>query len=399
MATIAVGVAAAATVASTAYSASQSASAGKGGGGSVPQPQTAALWENIFNRDTADILGNERAMYDNAMAASNFMDDNMYRALGYEPIYDEAQDADVAGLSQQYNAINDQMNAVQAKWAALKGQKAAKNAKQAKARGVPTQAGKKKQLKQLKQQETALSRQAEAARQALSQAQTVPRRVVGLKPIQPEVGGAGRDVRGAMQLAQLPDPTSSKDGLYAAALDLELNNLVRALKGEEPADPTLVRTLDEEQRQLENQLARNLGPDYATSTPGIEALANQRKRRAEALATYNREAITTYSNLSTQRATSLSSLRAQRLDQEAYPVKLRLAEIMATNDVVASRIDYLAERRYDRGQNTEAEMNTYTAEQNARAARAAARAQTAQAIAQVGKSVAGGIYGAGTTGA
>ena len=63
---------------------------------------------------------------------------------------------------------------------------------------------------------------------------------------------------------------------------LFLNRANDAMAGKTQQDPTLVRQLQQEEESLRNQLAASLGPDYATSTPGMAALADFSKRRAEA---------------------------------------------------------------------------------------------------------------------
>lgn len=47
-----------------------------------------------------------------------------------------------------------------------------------------------------------------------------------------------------------------------------------ALKGDLPVDPGLERNLKESRSQLEETLRKQVGPGYATSTPGIQALAD-----------------------------------------------------------------------------------------------------------------------------
>jgi hypothetical protein len=59
----------------------------------------------------------------------------------------------------------------------------------------------------------------------------------------------------------------------------------KALAGELPVDPTLERALTEGETQLRAQLQAQLGTDYETSSPGIQALEEYRKRAAEARST------------------------------------------------------------------------------------------------------------------
>lgn len=65
-----------------------------------------------------------------------------------------------------------------------------------------------------------------------------------------------------------------------------------ALKGELPTDPTVLRQLGESETQLREQLFKQLGPGYETSTPGIQALAEFQKRRQEIIAGASRADLT-----------------------------------------------------------------------------------------------------------
>ena len=66
--------------------------------------------------------------------------------------------------------------------------------------------------------------------------------------------------------------------------DIETKLLQRsqaALAGTLPLDPSLERGLSEQQQLLQGTLAQQLGPGYATSTPGMQALATQGQRAEE----------------------------------------------------------------------------------------------------------------------
>lgn len=56
-----------------------------------------------------------------------------------------------------------------------------------------------------------------------------------------------------------------------------------ALAGELPADPGLLRSIEEGETDLRERLFRQLGTDYETSSPGIEALSEFEKRKQEIL--------------------------------------------------------------------------------------------------------------------
>lgn len=70
-----------------------------------------------------------------------------------------------------------------------------------------------------------------------------------------------------------------------------------ALAGNLPVDPALERGLGEQRRTLEATLRGNLGTGFATSTPGIEALANFDKRAEELRAQQRHDQLTTAEGL------------------------------------------------------------------------------------------------------
>lgn len=64
---------------------------------------------------------------------------------------------------------------------------------------------------------------------------------------------------------------------------LQLDRSIAALRGELPVDPALLRDLDQEEQKLRDQLKKQLGTGFETSTPGIEALSEFGNRRSEIL--------------------------------------------------------------------------------------------------------------------
>jgi hypothetical protein len=74
------------------------------------------------------------------------------------------------------------------------------------------------------------------------------------------------------------------DSLTGMRRDLEKGYLERGLKaqrGELGVDPALEREIGEEGRLLNESLAQQLGPGFATSTPGIQAKAASGQRASE----------------------------------------------------------------------------------------------------------------------
>lgn len=86
---------------------------------------------------------------------------------------------------------------------------------------------------------------------------------------------------------------------------LELNRAFqertkKAMAGELPLDPGIQRQLDENEVSLRAGLAKNLGPGYETSTPGIQALANFNKRREEVVSAFQHGEISSSAGLGLQ---------------------------------------------------------------------------------------------------
>jgi hypothetical protein len=97
--------------------------------------------------------------------------------------------------------------------------------------------------------------------------------------------GGGPDTMGQ----QFNDITrlSLEDLIGAAPEQKQINSLLRkrqidALEGRLPVDPALERGLAEQEATLRNQLQAQLGSGYETSSAGIQALSDFRKRAEEA---------------------------------------------------------------------------------------------------------------------
>lgn len=303
-ATIAVA-ATAATAASAAYKASNSG--GKGGGG--PALPTTPLYEKLLNKGTANILDNANALMSDSVAQANFLTPELYKVLGYEPIYDGPDpSAAIKDAGAEVDRLQGQFHDVDAKVRALRAQ-----------RGKSPRV--RREIQRLKKERRGLERQLEGANRTLQDIQTQPRRITGFRPAE---GGP-------------PDPTGSKDNLFRMALDLENETLIRALKGEEPIDATLKTSFEEKERVLRERLRRQLGPDYETSTAGAQALANFDRERSEAFTQFNRETIAGFSKLTESRAGALSDLTNARLQQLLYPSNAQAGRAQALSNLTQDR--------------------------------------------------------------
>lgn len=349
MATTAVVVGAAATAGAAAYSASQSGG-GKGGSGSLP---TASKYEKILNRGSADMLDQSRALASDALAQANFLTPELYRTLGFEPVFDGPDPSTIIAAagqkfdaaSQKINEINDQIRNAKG---TLKG---------------PARLRRLKELRRLRR--FAMDDQKNAERE-LTDAQAMPRRVVGLKPLE-EQGGVG--------------------GLERETLALQEQTLQRALRGEEPIDSTLRREYQEREKVLREKLRRQLGPDYETTTAGSDALNDFSREQNEAFEIFNRRTVETFSALTESRAAALSQLTDDRLRQLLTPSSQQLGRAGALSGLTEDRNAFVElQERIRTGQ--------FNRKQVVDQQQAAAEAAQAQGISSAIGSLGGGLMGA-----
>lgn len=381
MATIAAVVAAGATVAAAGMSAA-SASGSKGGGG-APAPEQPSLHERLFNRGTADILVEERRVIEDGLAQGNMLTPEMYRILGYEPQYDEAQEQNLQALSNRADELRNAIN---------KGEERMFSARAERQQINKTLKGKEKQkaIKALNKEIKSIKQQAPNAKRALAlaerefgAAQAVPRRIVALNRL-PSVQSTNPT---SSDLAA-EDPTAA-NSLYRQAFDMENQALVRALRGEEPLDATLRTALDEKETLLRERLLRTLGIDYETSTAGAQALANFDRERAEALQQYNTALIKDYTSMTNTRAQLLTEMtsagysqdttrlnnRGLILQQLLYPANQQIARAGALGAVSGARQEWLEGNRRERAQSYEQKRKAAADEASAAAAQNAALMQ------------------------
>jgi len=370
LATTALAVGAAAAVASAGVSAYGAASKGKGGGGGGPTLPETPLWEKMFNRGTGDLLDEEKGMMNDALAQANFLQPEMYKLLGFEPVYDERQNADIKGLSDKSDAIKKQLGDSQELLAKIQATKGPKNKK-----ALAREAGF-KNIADLKRTKDGLLRQQELADRQLGDAQSLPRRVVGMK-----------------KLDQPADPTQSGGDLYRMAFDLQNQTLVRALKGEEPVDATLKTHWDEQESQLRERLRRTLGPDYESSSAGQQALANFDREKGESFQQFNSELIKSFSAETESRAKSLSDLTGARMQQMLFPANAQMQRGLLLGQAAADRNAYESVQQAGRGQEMQSNEDQYKAD----VANSNARAEAIQGVGAGLGNVGEGITSAGPT--
>lgn len=113
------------------------------------------------------------------------------------------------------------------------------------------------------------------------------------------------------QITGFTQNTPNQD-LSNQAGQLALGREITALKGDLPIDPQLTQTLDRQEQQLHDQLRQSLGPDYASSTPGQQAIQDFNQRKANIIASAARGDIASAGQLAIQQSTS----NAATIDQQ-----------------------------------------------------------------------------------
>lgn len=358
----ALGVAGAATSAA-------GAAKGKKGGGAIPGVPDRSLSERLLGRGIYDILDTERSIIDDALAQGNFLQPDMYRVLGFEPIYDEADTAGIEELSARVEELRGRADAkvnIKEELRAVKDdQTLSKREKREQTRAL------RRDLRRapghIKQSKKDLAR----AQSDLERAQAMPRRIVGIRPLDEF------------------DPSGSKGGAFREAFDLQSQSLVRALKGEEPIDPTLKSTFDERERTLREQLRRQFGSDFESSEAARQVLSNFDREKAEAFVQYNREQVTSLSELSENRAIALSNLTSSRLDQLQAPVEAQLGRAGALDKYIGTSLSVIDRNQRERQLQLEASQAQFDARLKNTMAKSEALKGIGSGISSAGGSIAG----------
>ena len=351
------------------------AAQGKKGGGKTPSLEGRSLSEHLLNRGLYDVLNTERAVIDDAIAQGNFLQPEMYRALGLEPIYDTTEDPGVADLADQVNSLRDRVNAradIKTRLNAVKDDDTlSPKEKREQARKL------KKELKKATPKHAnRLRKELARAESTLERAQVVGRRVIGVKPI------------GEF------DPSGSAGGAFREALDLQSQSLVRALKGEEPIDPTLKSAFEERERTLHEQLRRQFGTDFIANPAARQVMSNFDREKAEAFVQFNREQIESMSALSERRAAALSDLTGSRLTQLQAPVAAALGRATGLGKYLGDALSVIQDQRAERELKYRASVGDF----NARAYNTKAKSEGTKGIGEGISSIGGAIGGAGGMG-
>jgi hypothetical protein len=103
----------------------------------------------------------------------------------------------------------------------------------------------------------------------------------------------GLDVKDLPAAGKVATIRAGPTALSRQTLERELlDHSLKALRGELPVSPTLARSFQDRDQLLGEALRRQLGPGYETSSPGIEALSEERQFQTEALEAARRGELT-----------------------------------------------------------------------------------------------------------
>lgn len=105
---------------------------------------------------------------------------------------------------------------------------------------------------------------------------------------------------GSGQITGFTQKADPNKALNDQVQSLTLGRELSALKGDLPIDPQLSQELDRQEQQLHDQLRSSLGDDYASSTPGQQAIQDFNQRKANVVASAARGDITSLGGLANQ---------------------------------------------------------------------------------------------------
>ena len=122
---------------------------------------------------------------------------------------------------------------------------------------------------------------------------------------------------------------------------LSLERTLAALKGELPINPSLTRELDEQEELLREDLRRQLGPGFETSTPGRNALDKFFRDKEEILEGARRADLTNSESLSLARSSLRKGTTATTTSGSspfiATNLPSRFGDIFRSSDIAQSR--------------------------------------------------------------
>jgi len=321
MAAIAAGVAIAATAASTAMK----ASAGGTETSTNPAYSPKTMKEKLLGKEVRSLISSESDLMSNAMGQFSNLSPELYAAaLGMVPQYED-NSADLSAASQARDAIQAEVQQIQDALGMSK--------KERKAAGLP--GNPEKLRKQLKLAQRNLTN----ATNRFRDLEAMPKRITGFEKASPDMLPADSPLSSQNPYNQIRSTTN--EGLLAA------------LRGEAPVDQTLTNQWNEAEDQLREKLRRQLGPDYETSTAGIQAIANFEREKSESFQAYNRQTILDYSALSIQNEQLNQAMLQGILERGTYLPTTQMALAGQLNQPVQAGLGLLDYYQTGRRQDTQ----------------------------------------------
>lgn len=261
---------------------------GKGGGVQTTQDRVydaRGLRERMMDREVESINRLQTDLMANALGQFSNMAPNLWAAMGIMPVYEEN---DQLGQLQQ-----DRDYWKQQEYDLLDRKKALKE----------SGAGPKK-MKWIQNQIKKTRKQAQLSEEQFNQAQAMPKRITEFRPATPD---------------EIPaDSPYSSHNPRNQITSLTDEALIRALKGEEPLDQSMVNRWRDQETEVRNSLRRRLGPDYENSSIGIETLAQFEEDKEEAFSNYQRDTVLAYSSLSQANAKLFDEQMSAYLERGTY---------------------------------------------------------------------------------
>jgi hypothetical protein len=255
----------------------------------IPPP---TVKQSQFNRGTMNMLDQARAVVQNAVGQGQELSPLIYQMLGLQP---EVEDhtAELSAAGEQLNAAQQQYNEARETMSTIRGIPPRKRSRE-----------QRKQLRQLTKQAPAMEKSLGDAKTAYGQLETMPKRITGLTPMDPNAIPA-------------ESPFSAQNPLNQAQAT-QAKRLNEYMAGGE-VDPTLKHQYDSAEQALRAKLSQRFGPDYEASTVGQMALSNFSRQKNEAFATWNQQQVEKYNSLAFTGAANLQNLLAGRIGLLEHP--------------------------------------------------------------------------------
>lgn len=305
------------------------------GGGGVQAPQQSPE-ERALLQEQVNLLRSQQSTLERQLREQNLLQPLLYQEMGLVPSFG----ADTGGLTELDRRIAE----LEATRAGLPVQRQAQEGESTplgrilgRGRGTDPATGQTVPLDPGRA--TALDQQIAALRSQREMLAANPNQVITGFTRTPEAEARiAREQRLADLSLQELEMQASLAPTRAENERLLLERSGAALRGELPADPGLLRSLDDQEQRLRDMLFQQLGPGFETSTPGIEALAEFNKRKTEIVAAASRADLTLGEQLSEARAAGTFGRGTGNVSLGETLRGSRLQDVFATSSFPSSTI-------------------------------------------------------------